>query len=877
MAPLLIPSLAHGRSGAETYLSYAWVPFFLGLTLLAIEVFGQELNSGMFSTLLASPIARPRLWRLKVRLLFTATGILSALFAASVVIATMFFAQKGVLYWLHTVISTDSVHFTTEGDLMLQLAAVSLLTIVCALSGGLWTTLLLRQAGAAFWFTLCLPLALSFLTIKLCLGLLGPEPTLGWMGVTLSAEVVAVLVTCLVLLAYGLGGYLWAKRLFLRAQDLQWSGGAFTLRPLKWGPARADSGLLRQYRPMRALIWKEWQGLQASLILAVGMAALHLLAILFQKFASSFVLAHPGLNFALDSLPVVWLAIPIVVGSVSIAEERKTGTLETQLCLPARRWRQFAFKLLLTLLAGVLLGGFLPVAIEWAGARLLQQPAMDWEGAKTFFLPAVGLTLLAFYSSSLARNTLQAMTVAVLLGLVGFAAMAWTWRGITLDTVPPVVLCSAPTFRAFVIPVAVIVMIALACLNFGQLRVGWRVIVRDFVVLAVGAGLAVAASAMTYNRVWELWMSTEPPHSGQAWVNRDRAAKTVFAAPGSAKLRATRFRIASVTPGGGIWARSCPSEMRTNTAGFPFRVQAGPWTSGYIAGSNWSQVEISETRGFALQSDGTLWDISVCLSNLTQELQPELFDPGPWKHIVVSEECFAGLKSDGTLWEWGTRIDGFTPPRWGEVPSPVQVGIDSHWIALASSIHNTVAMKKDQSLWAWGLVVQKDTDSKKAGTTYRTIYTNAPVSLGGMPFPGVGPVLMKTAGSMVVSVLCSDGSVWLRGVPAIDPGYSQGWSKVDDGINRVQTEWLYPIGLLSLDNFGRLSFWDFQFGDDQKLEVSEFQDWLAVSGYGNEFFALARDGSLCRFSPPQRSLERPSVDAFLAPSRIKARLIADVW
>ena len=43
-------------------------------------------------------------------------------------------------------------------------------------------------------------------------------------------------------------------------------------------------------------------------------------------------------------MPFLWLLIPWLMGCVAIAEERKLGTMESQLCLPVNRRLQFAVK-----------------------------------------------------------------------------------------------------------------------------------------------------------------------------------------------------------------------------------------------------------------------------------------------------------------------------------------------------------------------------------------------------------------------------------------------------------------------------------------------------------------------------------------------------
>ena len=39
----------------------------------------------------------------------------------------------------------------------------------------------------------------------------------------------------------------------------------------------------------------------------------------------------------LEMVPMLWLAMPLLIGSVSIAEERKLGMFQSSMCLPASR------------------------------------------------------------------------------------------------------------------------------------------------------------------------------------------------------------------------------------------------------------------------------------------------------------------------------------------------------------------------------------------------------------------------------------------------------------------------------------------------------------------------------------------------------------
>lgn len=61
------------------------------------------------------------------------------------------------------------------------------------------------------------------------------------------------------------------------------------------------------------------------------------------------------------------------------------------------------------------------------------------------------------------------------------------------------------------------------------------------------------------------------------------------------------------------------------------------------------------------------------------------------------------LRSDGTLWAWGYNGagqlgDGTTQGRL----SPVQIGTNTSWSAVAAGGQYTMALHNDGTLWAWG-------------------------------------------------------------------------------------------------------------------------------------------------------------------------------
>src|SRR5208282_1645305 len=152
---------------APGYLVYA--PFAVGVLLLSLTPFGQELNWGTFSILLAQPVSRTRLWRVKVLLLAVALFLVfvgfflsnqlrvdSVMSAAKTTFGHTYYAGGVDRAW-------ESFIAGTRHEALLDALMVGGLGAAAGLAGGLWTTLLFRQVSAAFWFTLLVPTGLGLL------------------------------------------------------------------------------------------------------------------------------------------------------------------------------------------------------------------------------------------------------------------------------------------------------------------------------------------------------------------------------------------------------------------------------------------------------------------------------------------------------------------------------------------------------------------------------------------------------------------------------------------------------------------------------------------------------------------------------------------
>ena len=125
---------------------------------------------------------------------------------------------------------------------------------------------------------------------------------------------------------------------------------------------------------------------------------------------------------------MLWLVMPVVIGSMAVAEERRLGVMEGQLCLPVSRRVQFAIKAILTLFLGIFLGGVMPMLIEKIGiAWPVRSNRFSTEQGSSFLAlgivaSAAWLALVSFFASTLARTFLQAVGFAIVT-FIGWAVL----------------------------------------------------------------------------------------------------------------------------------------------------------------------------------------------------------------------------------------------------------------------------------------------------------------------------------------------------------------------------------------------------------------------------------------------------------------------
>ena len=367
----------------------------VGLLILGINSFGQELSCNTFSALLSQPMKRRRLWLVKI-------AILAAAFVSVWLVAIL------LVSWEFDISSPWSgMHLPLWRELLESLKSddVEFLTLsaLVTFSGGLWTTLLLRQTTTAFWITLLMPLAI------ICGVSVVLQERIA-QGQSINTPIVAALVL------YSIAGFFVARRLFMGAQDVQWAGREVSFpRREKTFKTRAISLFVRPRHWFSALAWKEIQLHQGTFLIAAIVLVLHLSAVFIRTFRPH--IQNPDWRFALDAIWTIWLLMPVLIGAAAIAEERRMSTLEAQLCLPVSRPAQLFYKFIIALILSLFFGGLVPLLIE--GTKMIG--IGSW-----IFVVAGVLFFTSFYASSLARTTLQSVGLAALVVLAIYAYEAWT-------------------------------------------------------------------------------------------------------------------------------------------------------------------------------------------------------------------------------------------------------------------------------------------------------------------------------------------------------------------------------------------------------------------------------------------------------------------
>lgn len=788
--------------------------FSIAVLLLGISSFGQELNSGVFTLLLSQPFERRRLWNAKITTL--AVAFIFVWLAATVSFLIRFHIVSH--YESHL---TTAFFWTQYRANTLEILALS---SVAAFSGGLWTTLLLRHVTAAFWFTLLIPAAV-FWTISLGSNYLPIS------GQALNAIIIVAMS------AYSAAGFFWARHLFLRAQDVQWTGGDFSFTWRTKTSAAQSAG--RRSRPrhwLSAFIWKEIQLQQINILIAVVIFVFHVASVIIRKIHPQF--QNPDTRYILESIWGVWLLLPLLIGSAAVAEERKLGVIESQLCLPLSRYTQLFIKFTICLLLSLFLGGFMPLWIE--GTKYLN----EW-----IYAAAAAIFFISFYASTVARSTIQAMGLAVgaviSIWIFQFVTNIDLWRfGINFSRNAPGLLLLKCCLG---IPILLLVFGSLAVWNFKWLHQSgayWR---RNLTVLLAALLAIFILTNSVYFRVWEYLAPVDPPH-GPARLS---ASPEIKFTDGDNTLY-------TVLPDGRLWTETVA--FRHISSRWMGRDVLNPQrsVSRFIGGSNWADISCNMYEAVGIQSDGTLWAVQRKSREAWNQTGPftltQIGLDTDWSQVAAESMGFLLLKKDGSLWGWGTndydwknsRAPLLRKLKQDLAEAPVRIGGQAGYTAIFSSDHGAYAKKDDGTVWRWISWNDKFVSALVRQTNWDSNYLNLQVW-------GGDSLEVKTNGELWLSVSVSEAQGKYRHETQ-QLGVGEKWKFA------IHPDWGSVFAVRDDGTLWKWSWWPGASLFPRSGPVELGHDWIALAATGDGAFSLSSDGTLWAWGQPSRYL-------LLAPSR----------
>jgi hypothetical protein len=843
---LLLPSfivavfLAMIQGITRPYDFYVASLLFFGLTIMALTTIGRETSLNTFSLLMSQPAERMRIWQTK----------LSVLAGAFLIVFFVWLAAFGIAF-RNSSVDADAA----ENSYNLFIAICLIAT--AAFTGGLWTTLLLRQVAGAFWLTLLVPAVLA--------GFTG-----GFVAANHSNNTV-IAVLCVVLGIYSVGGFLFAHWLFFRAQDVGWSGGVISIPEWKLFGARSESAVsTRSRKPIFALFKKELQLHQVTLMGAAGLLVLHI-GIIILRTCHHFAKDSAG-EVLTEIFWLLWLVMPVVIGALAVAEERRLGMMDGQLCLPVSRRIQFVIKAFLTLLLGIFLGGVMPMLLETVGAGLGAKSLFGREAFPSqddVFLVELGLgafvawlALVSFFASTLAKSFLQAVGfgVAVFFGCVMVVPLFTNGRMFFFDSIPAQSIL--PLIIA--VPTIIVALLWLAYLNFNNFRDGWTLWRRNLLGFAGAIVFIVVSSLALYHRVWEVFEPAEPPHG---------PAKLTLANPPTLKI-ARDYNLLVRLPDGRVWfdmlgdsaygyyGNSVRLKYLWPMLAHPLPESLGPRQ--FLAGSNWvaattahmyfgwkndagktfSESDFMETVG--IQPDGTLW--------ISEKPESNKWTPGAlhqfgsetnWRQLAHGNTSVVLLKTDGTLWRWGSLDDELHQWPGLRTFTPYQIGTNADWQELFT-VGQNFARQTNGRVWLLGVDWKTGRDELVRATNYDEVALQT----------------ASRAGDRNTAFVRADGTLWVLnrywdqksfqtlGTGILQVGKENDW-------RAVAVNWSMMVALKA---DGSLWQWNLKNGSVVEAvnvpptRLGIHDDWVAIKSTWGNVIALAADGSLWLW-PDKRSYD----------------------
>jgi alpha-tubulin suppressor-like RCC1 family protein len=181
-------------------------------------------------------------------------------------------------------------------------------------------------------------------------------------------------------------------------------------------------------------------------------------------------------------------------------------------------------------------------------------------------------------------------------------------------------------------------------------------------------------------------------------------------------------------------------------------------------GTDWAAVSAGYSHSLAIKKDGGLWawgygsngQLGLDSWDESRNSPTRVGTGTDWAAVSASVFHSLAIKKDGSLWAWGNNDQGqLGLGNYSDRNSPARAGTEAEWAAVAAGYCHTLAIKKDGSLWAWGL---DDCGELGIGNAASGYHTNSPARVGaGTNWAAV------TAHSEQTLAIKKDGGLWAWG------------------------------------------------------------------------------------------------------------------
>lgn len=179
--------------------------------------------------------------------------------------------------------------------------------------------------------------------------------------------------------------------------------------------------------------------------------------------------------------------------------------------------------------------------------------------------------------------------------------------------------------------------------------------------------------------------------------------------------------------------------------------------------SNWLKLSTGYYHTLAIKADGTLWawgesffgQLGIPYNpNNNLSLPIQVGTDSDWIEVSAGSTHSCAVKSNGTLWTWGYNDYGqLGDGTWIQKNIPTQIGNDTDWKKVETSSRTTIAIKIDNTIWGWG----RNDVGQLGNGNYLSI--NSPVQIGG----NSGDWKSVRAGDGHSLALKNDNTLWAWG------------------------------------------------------------------------------------------------------------------